>query len=126
MCFRFRSLVLLMLVLLVQTGCSRIVKTRVKVPPSQRLLPAKVASHAELFEGLQEKSKQIQTLKGTVLLDLTKGDAQAGMLDQYRQTKGYLAVDRPDHIKIQVQVPILLTTVAVMVSDGQEYRVSLP
>jgi outer membrane lipoprotein-sorting protein len=111
---------LLLLLSLISCG----VKTRVRLPQNQRMLPAQQASHADLFQALQEKSRQIQTLTGTVLLDLSKGDAKAGILDQYRQTKGYVVVDRPDHIK--VQVPILLTTIAVMVSDGQQYRVLFP
>jgi hypothetical protein len=47
-------------------------------------------------------------------------------LDEYRETRGYVFVDRPSHIRVQVQMPIVLTTVAIMVSDGQQYRLSIP
>jgi outer membrane lipoprotein-sorting protein len=113
----------LLLPLLVYTGC---IKKTIVVPQAQRLLPAKTATRAELLKSLQEKSKQIQTLKASVTLDLARGGAKTGVLDEYRQTKGYVFVDRPGHIRIQVQMPLVLTTVAVMVSDGQEYRVSIP
>jgi outer membrane lipoprotein-sorting protein len=114
---------ILFLVLLVQTGC---IKKTTVVPESDRLLPAKTATREELLRGLQDRSKQIETLKATVALDLSKGGAKTGVLDEYRQTKGYVIVDRPDHIRIQVQMPIVLSTVAVMVSDGQQYRLSIP
>lgn len=113
----------LLLVLLVQTGC---IKKTTVVPESDRLLPAKTATREELLQGLRERSKQIETLKATVALDLSKGGAKTGVLDEYRQTKGYVVVERPAHIRIQVQMPIVLSTVAVMVSDGQQYRLSIP
>jgi outer membrane lipoprotein-sorting protein len=122
----FKLKFLFVVLLLVQAGCSGLVKTRVKVPQDQRLLPAKDATAADLLQGLQEKSKQIETLKGTMMIELTRGSAKTGVLDEYRQTKGYVAVDRPAHIMIKVQAPIVLSTLAVMVSDGQEYRLSIP
>ena len=96
------------------------------VPQAQRLLPAKNATRPELLQALQEHSRQISTLKATVGIDFSRGGAKSGVLDEYRETKGYVFVDRPFHIRVQVQMPIVLTTVAVMVSDGQEYRLSIP
>ena len=113
----------LVLLLLVQAGC---IKKTIAIPLDQRLLPAKTAARGELFQALEEKSKQIQTLKGTVSLDLSRGGAKSGVLDEYRQTKGYVFVDRPAHIRVQVQLPIVLSTVAIMVSDGIQYRISIP
>ncbi len=113
----------LLSLLLVAAGC---IKTTTVVPKDQRLLPAKSATREELVEKLEELSDRVQTLKGTATLDLSRGGAKSGVLDQYRQTKGYVFVERPAHIRIQVQLPIVLTTVAIMVSDGQQYRVSIP
>jgi len=114
---------LLGMVLVVQSGC---IKKTTRLPPDQVLLPAKTATRAELFENLRVSSGHIKTLKGSVSLDLTKGGPKSGVLDEYRQTKGYVVVERPSHIRIQVQMPLVLTTVAVMVSDGKEYKVSIP
>lgn len=111
------------MVLVVQSGC---IKKTTRLPPDQVLLPAKTATRAELFENLRVSSGHIKTLKGSVSLDLTKGGPKSGVLDEYRQTKGYVVVERPSHIRIQVQMPLVLTTVAVMVSDGKEYKVSIP
>jgi outer membrane lipoprotein-sorting protein len=111
------------LLLLVQVSC---IKKTTVVPQSQRLLPAKTATRPELLQGLLGKSGQIDTLKATVALDLSRGGAKTGVLDEYRQTKGYVIVERPAHIRVQVQMPLVLTTVAVMVSDGEQYRVSIP
>lgn len=109
--------------LLVQASC---VKRTTVLPPSQRLLPAKDATEPDLLQALEQKSRQIKTLKATVALDLTRGGAKSGVLDEYRQTKGYVIVDRPCHIRVQIQLPIVLSTVATMVSDCKEYRLWIP
>jgi outer membrane lipoprotein-sorting protein len=96
------------------------------IPQDQRLLPAKSAEKEELFHDLEELSKQIQTLQGTVTLDVSGGGTKTGVLTEYRQTKGYLFVERPQNIRIKVLAPVILTTVADMVSDGKLYRVSIP
>jgi outer membrane lipoprotein-sorting protein len=114
---------LLSLLLLVQASC---IKKTTVVPESQRLLPAQTATRSELLQALQEKSKQVETLKATVGIEFSRGGAKTGVLDEYRETKGYVFVERPSHIRIQVQMPLVLTTVAVMVSDGQQYRLSIP
>ena len=121
---KLQQIFALSLLLLGPISCT--VKSRTTIPQNQRLLPAKTASRAELLQALQKKSEQVRTFKGTVTLDLTKGGPKTGVLDEYRETRGYVFVDRPGRIRIQVQLPILLTTVAIMVSDGDQYRVSIP
>jgi hypothetical protein len=104
-------------------GC---ISSKRVIPPDQRLLPAKSANKAELLQGLEQKSRQIQTMNGTVMLDVTGGGSQTGVLTEYRQTKGYVLVDRPSSIRVKVLLPLLASTVFDMVSDGQRYRLSIP
>ena len=59
--------------LLAQASC---IKKTTVLPQDLRLLPAKTATRAELFKTLEENSKQIQTLKATVSLDLSRGGAK--------------------------------------------------
>jgi len=112
-----------MLMLLVPGSCMS--RKRV-LPEEQRLLPAKTATRTELFKELEARSNSIQTLQGTISLDLSGGGAKSGVLTEYHQTTGYVVVDRPRHIRFKVVAPIVLSTVADMVSDGREYRVSIP
>jgi outer membrane lipoprotein-sorting protein len=111
------------LLLLFSVSC---ISTKRVVPQEQRLLPAKSATRAELFDALLERSKEVQTFQGTMTLDLTGGGAKSGVLTEYHQTRGILVVDRPKHLRMKVQAPVVLTTLVDMVSDGKQYRVSIP
>ena len=62
----------LFLLLMVLVGC---IKKTTVVPPSERLLPAKSATRAELLQVLEQRSGQVETLKATVALDLARGGA---------------------------------------------------
>ena len=115
--------VLFILFLLVPASC--ISRKRV-VPEEQRLFPAQTATRTELFQELEVKSNSVQTLQGTISLDLSGGGAKSGVLTEYHQTTGYVVVDRPRHIRFKVVAPIVLSTIADMVSDGRQYRVSIP
>jgi len=115
--------IVLILLLLFPASC--ISRKRV-LPEEQRLLPAKPATRAELVQDLEAKSNSIQTLQGTVSLDLSGGGAKSGVLTEYHQTTGYVVVDRPKQIRFKVVAPIILSTIVDMVSDGGQYRVSIP
>jgi len=115
--------IVLILLLLFPASC--ISRKRV-LPEEQRLLPAKTATRGELVQDLEAKSNSIQTLQGTVFLDLSGGGAKSGVLTEYHQTTGYVVVDRPKQIRFKVVAPIVLSTIVDMVSDGGQYRVSIP
>ena len=115
----------LILLLIFQTSCIVVSRRRV-LPKEERLLPAKTASREELLHQLQERSNSVQTLQGTIFLDLSGGGAKSGVLTEYHQTTAYLVVDRPQQIRFKVVVPIVLSTIADMVSDGRQVRVSIP
>ncbi|HYR42464.1 MAG TPA: DUF4292 domain-containing protein [Terriglobia bacterium] len=113
----------MILLLLVPASC---ISRKHVLPEEQRLLPAKTATRAELFQELETRSKAVQSLQGTISLDLSGGGAKSGVLTEYHQTTGYVVVDRPRHIRFKVVAPIVLSTIADMVSDGRQYRVSIP
>jgi len=117
--FRF----ILLSLLLIQVGCIK--RTR-NIPVDQRMLPAQTATRADLFQQLETRSKQVETLKGTMTIALSGGGPKSGKLTEYHETRATIIVERPNNIHVQVQLPIVLSTVANMVSDGSQYRVYLP
>jgi len=119
----FKLAAVLILLLLASAGC--ISRKRV-LSQDERLLPAKTASREDLFHRLMERSNAIQTLQGTIFLDLSGGGAKSGVLTEYHQTTAYVLADRPLQIRLKIVAPIVLSTVVDMVSDGQQVRVSIP
>jgi outer membrane lipoprotein-sorting protein len=111
------------LLLFVMAGC---ISRKSVVPAEQRPFPARTVGRDDLLSSLEEKSKQIRTLQATVALDASGGALTTGVLTEYRQTKGFVLVDRPNHIRIKAQAPLALATVFDMVSDGKQFRVSIP
>ena len=83
-------------------------------------------SRAELLQKLDAYSKAVEKLTATVTLDASGGALKTGVLTEYRQTRGIILAERPSHIRLSVQAPLALATVFDMVSDGREYRVSIP
>jgi len=101
--------------------------SRQTVIPTQRLpFPAKVASKLELLDGLRQTSEAIDTLRATVTLQASGGALRSGVLTSYRETRGFLIVRRPRHIRLKGEAPLALATVFDMVSDGEIFKVSVP
>jgi len=113
----------MLILLLVPVGC---IKTTKRLPADQRMLPAKTATRSDLFKDLEAKSKQVQTLKGSMNIEVSGGGPKSGVVTEYHETRGAIVVERPNNIRVQVQLPLVSTTVANMVSDGRQYRVYLP
>jgi outer membrane lipoprotein-sorting protein len=115
--------IFLLILVLVGSGCIK--RTR-KLPEELRLLPAKTSPRDGLFNELEEKSKQIQTMQGKMTIVLSSGGPKSGVLTAYHETSGMVVVDRPNRIYLKVQVPLILSTVADMVADGIQYRIWVP
>jgi outer membrane lipoprotein-sorting protein len=104
------------------SGCVK--KTR--IPADQQLLPAKSKTRPELMQELEKRSKAITTLVAKVELDVSGGSGKTEFLTEYPKTAGILQVDRPRQVRMQILAPVISTTLADMVSDGRQYKVSIP
>ena len=105
---------------------SSCISRKTLVPVDQQLLPGLTKTRAELMADLDAQAKKVSTLVAKVELDVSGGGGKTGVLTEYRKTAGIIQVDRPKQVRIQILAPVIATTVADMVSDGREYRVSIP
>ena len=110
---------------LMSSGCI-VISRKTHIPTDQQLLPAQSRTRSELLQDLDERSQSISSLTAKVLLDVASGRNKSDVLTEYRQTQGILIVDRPKQVRIRVLAPVVSTTVVDMVSDGSQYRVSVP
>jgi hypothetical protein len=124
---RFGGYAGLVLAILTLTGClSPIKNTRKVTPPSGTPVVALKTTLPDLISRLDNQSDAIQTLTATVDLQPTAGSVYSGVIKEYRDVRGFILIKKPSMIRILGQAPVVRTTVFDMVSDGQEFRLSIP
>jgi len=111
-------------VVLAAPGCA--VRRVTRVEPSQLPPPALEASAADLVAKVNARSEGIRTLVATVALEPTAGSVYSGVIKEYRDVRGFILLERPAMIRMLGQAPVVRTTIFDMVSDGQEFRLSIP
>jgi hypothetical protein len=88
--------------------------------------PAREASLAELVAKLNAGSQSVRTLTATVDLEPTAGSIYSGVIREYHDVRGFILVERPAMIRVLGQAPVLRTDIFDMVSNGEEFRLSIP
>ena len=119
----FRSLFPLAL-LLINVACA--VKSERRITPSAVPAPALEASSADLIAKVNAQSDAIRTLVATVDLEPTAGSVYSGVIKEYRDVRGFILLEKPATIRIVGQAPVVRTTIFDMVSDGREFKLSIP
>ncbi|HEV2177543.1 MAG TPA: hypothetical protein VGW33_10155 [Terriglobia bacterium] len=110
--------------LLAVSGCAVRRTTRVAAPVAPAALQQ--ASASDLVTRIDAQSKAVRTLVATVDLEPTAGSVYSGVIKEYRDVKGFILLQSPDHLRIVGQAPVVRTTLFDMVSDGKEFRLSIP
>ena len=107
-------------------GCVGPVRRTTRIDPSDMPAPALEATLPDLLERLDSQSEKIQTLTATVDLQPTAGSVYSGVIREYHDVRGFILIKKPDLIRILGQAPVVRTDIFDMVSDGQEFRLSIP
>jgi hypothetical protein len=117
----FRSQVSAILVgAAVLSGC---ISRTVHLPQNQVLLKADTIAKAALLEKLRKDSLAVNTLivqKSTLKASRLLSNES---IKNYHDVVGRIIVDRPSHLRLEIEKVI---TLALMVSDEKQYRVSVP
>ena len=113
-----------LLLLPLWAGCG-VSRTRV-LAVEELPFPALVESREELLGGLEVESQAVATLRATVNLTASAGALTSGEETIYRETRGFLVVERPGRIRMRGEAPLALVTVFDMVSDGEDFQLSVP
>jgi len=102
------------------------VRRQTRIPPSQLPAPALEASLVDLVAGLNSKSQSVRTLTATVDLEPTVGSIYSGVIKEYHDVRGFILIERPAMIRVLGQAPVVRTNIFDMVSNGEEFRLSIP
>ncbi len=123
---RFRAFAALMAAAtgVLLSGC---VKHNVNVNVPQKILAAKVATLDELLSLLAANAAKVHSLSSTtVRITFTSGKSESGKLQQYRSAPGYILIERPDRIRLNVQNPLTRTAILELASIGDDFSIWYP
>jgi outer membrane lipoprotein-sorting protein len=105
-------------------GCA--VRSKTRVPASLIPPPPLSASAGNLIARVNEQSERIQTLTAKVDFAPTAGSVYSGVIEEYHDVRGFILFKKPAMIRIIGQAPVVRTNIFDMVSDGKEFRLSIP
>jgi outer membrane lipoprotein-sorting protein len=105
------------------TGC--LFRTR-RVEQTISPVPLKSATKEQLISYINLQAAKIQTMQATVDIDTSVGGAKKGKVTEYKEIRGYVLARKPAMLRMIGLLPILRNTAFDMVSDGREFKVSIP
>jgi len=86
----------------------------------------KAATKPDLLNYINSQAGKIQSMQATVDIDTAVGGAKKGKVTEYQQIRGYVLARKPAMLRMIGLLPILRNTAFDMVSDGREFKVSIP
>jgi hypothetical protein len=119
------STLTLFLAALSATGCGVFLRTR-PVEDQYSKTPLKESTQQGLIDSINEQAEAIHSLKATVDIDTSVGGLKKGHFTDYKEIRGYVLARKPDSLHMVGLMPIVRTTAFDMVSDGQDFKVSIP
>ena len=93
-----------------------------------RLSNAKLltATQQELIDRLNREASRVKTLNATVDIDTSVGGEKRGKVTDFKEIRGYVLVRKPNMLRMIGLYPIVRNKAFDMVSDGQEFKLSIP
>jgi len=88
--------------------------------------PAMEASADQLIAKYNEQARAVKSLRASVTLAPTAGSAYSGVIEEYHNFNGFILAQRPAHIRVIGQAPVVAKNIFDMVSDGETFRIFIP
>ena len=120
---RGRSIAALLTLAFVAAGCTKSTKTRV---PAAEIRPALEATAEQLLERYNQQARAVRSLNAAVELNPVAGSTYSGVIEDYRDVRGFVLAQRPAHIRVIGQAPVVAKNIFDMVSDGETFRIFIP
>lgn len=121
---RWLRISLLLLFALPLSGCLFHSHNVERVQVSSAILQE--ATSQQLIQRVNDQAAQIKTLNATVDISPSVGGAKKGKVTDYTDIRGYILVRKPAMLRMIGLFPVVRNRAFDMVSDGQEFKVSIP
>lgn len=110
-------------VALLAGGCA--VSKRRPVPPAQ-VRPALEATSEQLIERYNQQARAVRSLNAGVEMIPVAGSSYSGVIEEYHDVQAFILGQRPAHIRVIGQAPVVAINIFDMVSDGETFRIFIP
>jgi hypothetical protein len=107
------------------SGCFLFSSTR-KLPVPRPPETVQTATAGELVNRLDQRWDALNTLTATVEIQATLLKPQEGMARDYTSFRGHILMQKPEFLRVYVQVPVIGTTAVDMATDGKTFTVYIP
>lgn len=104
-------------------GCA--IKKTSRVEPGS-IPPALESTADRLIEQYNQQARAVRSLNAAVELNPVAGSAYTGVIEDYKDIRGFILAQRPSHIRMIGQAPVVKKNIFDMVSDGQTFRIFIP
>ena len=88
--------------------------------------PLKTATQKDLIDYVNGQASQVKSMQATVDIDASAADPKNGRVTDYKEIRGYILARKPDMLRMKGLMPVVRNTAFDMVSDGKEFRLSVP
>ena len=105
-------------------GCA--ISRVTKVPPAGPPLRLQTATKQDLVAQFDKQADAVTSINATVTMQLTAGAAYTGVIEQYDRVGGFILAQKPSHIRVIGQAPVVGTNIFDMVSDGETFHIFVP
>ena len=105
------------------TGCFRTTRAVQKLQAPEIYKTADVQT---LEKRLTDRDAALHTLNARVLITASTGGAKEGQVTQYTSFRGFIFVQKPDHLRVILQLPLIGSRAMDMMSDGKTFTLLIP
>jgi len=90
------------------------------------VLVAKDATEEELIASYNRQAAAVRSLNARVELNPVAGSAYSGVIEDYHDVRGFILAQKPAHVRMIGQAPVVAKNIFDMVSDGETFRIFIP
>ncbi len=95
------------------------------MPPAE-IRPALEATSAQLIERYNQQARAVRSLNAGVEMIPVAGSSYSGVIEEYHDVQGFILAQKPAHIRVIGQAPVVAKNIFDMVSDGETFRIFIP
>lgn len=118
-----RTITFLALLSLATSGC--LLRTH-EVKPRTFAGPLKEATAQELIARVNSEAAKVKTLNATVDIATSSGGEKKGKVTDFQEIRGYVLVRKPSELRMVGLFPVVRNRMFDMVSDGENFKLSIP